>query len=813
MNRMRIEFILALILVPLLALPFLAHLAANDNHLNYANHNYGKNLLNTLEPNSIFMTEGGDNQVFTSAYNQMAEFQRPDVRIYDQKGNVFYRIYGDFRYMSMNEVDIKRDIVDFEIFSRGRPVYLTWKRHPDVSVCGDHFLKRYGILFKVVPLEYRFLEDLGADMEMDLGQALSFFRQYYAAKPILSKMEKNLAELQRWYGAFLDRGKIKETQNRNGAFFINEEEERRMKKAWRDYEAFLKAALGRTIDQTFMMEKLRKLEREGYLVLAGNTVRFVKDIPQPISGDYWKQYRLDFMKVPTAVHWDYLTREILANYFFNQLQDVMEQIAYYGRREAYFRRTGNAAALKENADRLADLNRIQESCFVNAAKYGHDNGAIHNNLAIIFINRKEWQRARDAFRNAVKVDPYLFMSTVYYMNLNLRLASETMDVTTEAAAVKEARELCAQAVRLIRGLGESSVPDWSLQPIGGVDQARAHFNRGDDVYVREMAGGKVETRRIEVGEIMQHSQFFIRVPGYTLNQDYQRLKRFEQEVLLPREQVSFQSIVDARKQRDANKNDMNAHLNYFSQLVRRKEMGLAVNAFHEMPEEKWKKYEVFYNYAFFLENLGQIDDAIDAYRDFLRRDPDFFVAAFRLGLLLQQRSDTDREEALALFRKVLAVDPELVKKKYPLFSSSVPAFRQAAWGQGIAVAQQLENNPALITIYEQGEADWKARLAGQDQAWYYGQALEAANRHRDAAAVYEKAVSVNALAWRQAYRLGVLREERFNELPGAHDMYRKLINMQQHVPRYLPQEQQQTYYMMRNDAYRRLQQTGGLSGQ
>ena len=211
MNRTRIEFFLALVLVPLLALPFLAHVAANDNHLNYANHNYGKNLLNTLEPNSIFMTEGGDNQVFTSAYNQMAEFQRPDVRIYDQKGNVFYRIYGDFRYMSMNEVDIKRDIVDFEIFSRGRPVYLTWKRYPDVAVCGDHFLKRYGILFKVVPLEYRFLEDLGADMEMDLGRALSFFRQYYAAKPNLSKMEKNLAELQRWYGAFLDRGKIKET--------------------------------------------------------------------------------------------------------------------------------------------------------------------------------------------------------------------------------------------------------------------------------------------------------------------------------------------------------------------------------------------------------------------------------------------------------------------------------------------------------------------------------------------------------------------------------------------------------------------------
>ncbi|HOG64593.1 MAG TPA: hypothetical protein PLD82_04060, partial [Spirochaetota bacterium] len=52
-------------------LPLFGHMESNDNHKNYANHNYGKNLMNTLEPNSVFMTEGGDNQVFTSAYNQM----------------------------------------------------------------------------------------------------------------------------------------------------------------------------------------------------------------------------------------------------------------------------------------------------------------------------------------------------------------------------------------------------------------------------------------------------------------------------------------------------------------------------------------------------------------------------------------------------------------------------------------------------------------------------------------------------------------------------------------------------------------------
>ena len=104
MPMQKIHVVIASLLALFALLPLFGHMAANDNHKNYANHNYGKNLMNTLEPNSVFMTEGGDNQVFTSAYNQMAMQLRPDVRIYDQKGNVFYRIYGDFRYMTQQEV-------------------------------------------------------------------------------------------------------------------------------------------------------------------------------------------------------------------------------------------------------------------------------------------------------------------------------------------------------------------------------------------------------------------------------------------------------------------------------------------------------------------------------------------------------------------------------------------------------------------------------------------------------------------------------------------------------------------------------------
>ena len=61
-------------------------------------------------------------------YFSYAEEKRPDVDFFDQKGNVFPRLYGDLMNTQPWDLDIIRDLRDFELYSTGRPVYLTWRR-------------------------------------------------------------------------------------------------------------------------------------------------------------------------------------------------------------------------------------------------------------------------------------------------------------------------------------------------------------------------------------------------------------------------------------------------------------------------------------------------------------------------------------------------------------------------------------------------------------------------------------------------------------------------------------------------------------
>jgi len=804
MNKKEIEIILAACMLPLVLLPLLSHLAANDNSRNYANHHYGKNLLNTLEPNSIFMTEGGDNQVFTSAYNQMAEFRRPDVRIYDQKGNVFYRIYGDFRYMGSLEISIKRDIVDFEIFKRGRPVYLTWKRKPGVATCGDWFLKRYGILFKVVPLQYRFLEDLGADLEISLGRALELFKGYYKNAAVQKKIKSNLDELKNRFGLFFSRGRIRQTQDRSVAHFINDEEKRRIQKAWKDYSAFARKALSRKVDRAFMMARLRRLEKEGYLQIVGGVVRFIKDIPGPFKEDYWKQYRMDYKKVPNAVHWDYLTREILGNYAFNRLQMLRERVNYHMRREKFYRRKREITALQQNRGTLKRLRDEIELCYRDAARYGHDNGAIHNNIAILLMQKKDFASARDAFHKAITADPYMFMSTVFYMNLNLRLASAALDPSREAAALQEAQTLCKRGYTLIKGLG--GIPDYRYRSIGGVAQARQMMSSGKSVYVMGQGPGRrPAAREIGIDELMQHRRFYTRVPGYSVHPDYQRLRKFETDVIKRRVHIPFSRVIAAKQLRDRNMGDFNAHLRYFQLLVQRRNMFLAIKAFEKMPEKKWARYDVFYHYGTFLEAIGETRKAVAVYLQYLKKFPNFFVAAFRAAQHLERQKNS-REQALRLYTRVLDTDEAAIKKEFPVFAGQAVMFKRAAWSRGYQLAAKLGRWRQVVDIFERGDASWKKGELPTDQAMAYPIALEGLGMHRKAAGVYEGIVKANPFAFQHLFRLGRLYEDRLNSTAKAKELYRKVVGIQQYVNSHIPQRKLRLYYRLRAEAHKRFQQ-------
>lgn len=142
-------------------IPFRAHFNENNVRNAWANDNYGQNLLKTLEHNSILFTEGGDNQVFSLLYHTYVEHLRPDVNVYDQKGNVFL-LYGDMMRMTPQQLKESQITKDYEKISTGRPIYYTWKdfwRQKEINKrYNENFeYRQMGILYKAVRQNIEFI--------------------------------------------------------------------------------------------------------------------------------------------------------------------------------------------------------------------------------------------------------------------------------------------------------------------------------------------------------------------------------------------------------------------------------------------------------------------------------------------------------------------------------------------------------------------------------------------------------------------------------------------------------------------------------
>jgi len=602
----------------LLALiPLCTHLESNDNHLNYANHEYAKNLLNTLEPYSIFMTEGGDNQVFTTAYSQMAQHLRPDVRAYDQKGNVFYRVYGDFRYISQQEVDIKRDVVDSEIYSRGRPVYLTWRRSPNVAVCGDWFQKRYGLLFKVVPLKYRILEDLGADLEISLDEAHRLIERYYADKDVLEKKRKNLQAMEWYYPAVFEQGGRK-------IHFISDEERARLRQALTTYRDWLQQSLARVITPQFTQGLLRDLEKEGYLRVEGNRVVFVQDIESPFEGDYWDRYAFSYRNVPHAVKWTYLTREIFTNYNFYYAEYCREMMDRLTRQKAHYERKIQEqgrhpellAAAAKAEEELERFTRLEDESYKSAAHYGYDMAVIFHNLGAINVRRDRLDDGVAAFRRGVLVDKYSYQTIYSYLLLRLRQASEREDPEFEKETVDEAARLVQVVLQ-------------RLQRTYAMDEE-----------------------------------------GFQKDQMAQLFSRFEGSMLAPRRSFPLQNVLAVKARFDKNPDDPAIQAEYASMLYyQRKDPDGVERAFKSAPESKWNTEMFVYLYGVALKENGMTGESFAVLERLKREKPYFFLAALRLGQMYEYLKN-DRAQAIALYEEALAISPDEVRTRYPSLLST-----------------------------------------------------------------------------------------------------------------------------------------------
>ena len=138
---------------------FVMNLSRNNNSKDYSNHDYSYNMMNSLPDNAIFATEGGDNQVFGLVYYTMVERRRPDLKIYDQKGNVFERIYGNLMKTDGRWLGDISDAVDKDFIESGRPYYMAWRRD-GLYRLGDYYFKAYGLVFKVQPIKYALVDEL-----------------------------------------------------------------------------------------------------------------------------------------------------------------------------------------------------------------------------------------------------------------------------------------------------------------------------------------------------------------------------------------------------------------------------------------------------------------------------------------------------------------------------------------------------------------------------------------------------------------------------------------------------------------------------
>lgn len=316
-----------------------------NNRHNYANHDFCSDMLKTTELETILMTQGEDNQVFGLLYFSLAKNVRPDIDFFDQQGNVFPRLYGDFIGYHPEEVRLIRAIRDFQLFSTGRPVYMTWKRkeinliHPQgismikmnaLNKITKNLLKGKSIeeklhwseVFRKINMNYRV---------NNLHSIDNTARTMISSKIFSGKLRsgdylytQDFRELGPWYLKPIGllyrvtplRYAVVDGLAKMGGVgsiyslikYLNQ-----------------KLKLTPKINKDSFSLLLEKLEKEEYIEVSKTNIHLLKPFTlavEPLSSDqrmldfdYWNHYSFNFLKREEATEWDMLSRQIFSKYF------------------------------------------------------------------------------------------------------------------------------------------------------------------------------------------------------------------------------------------------------------------------------------------------------------------------------------------------------------------------------------------------------------------------------------------------------------------------------------------------------------------
>jgi tetratricopeptide (TPR) repeat protein len=413
---------------------FYQNIEANDNSKNWSCHNYAYNLMKTAEPNAIFMTEGGDNQVFSLLYFSYVERMRPDVDFYDQKGNVFPRLYGDLMRPRAYFVDgLIRDLRDFQLYSTGRPVYLTWKRQKLNTIRIEEFPKKVEELKNKVRSNPNLVAMLDQQWKLYNLNNIKSITKSMVPRATFDQIMKSGEQLGKQAFQYL------------GPWFYQTYGIMHRVTPLRyaivqGLEVFKSADEGKLINYIRRVSQITpthdefltyvsQLKNEGYITSSGNTYKLRKpqDMPFPeISHeDYWQGYYFHYTNIDNAPEWDYLTREIFFGYVNSSASYNERTKNLYKEKSTY----ENDPAKKARYNVFtAEYDKRIENTFVNSLKYGRENPQITYHYANMLLRKGLYQEAIKYFIQASGYQKdmhigYLTIANIYYQQ-SRSMASE-----------------------------------------------------------------------------------------------------------------------------------------------------------------------------------------------------------------------------------------------------------------------------------------------------------------------------------------------------------------------------------------------------
>ncbi|MGC8964129.1 MAG: hypothetical protein ACP5KI_02020 [Brevinematia bacterium] len=496
------DIFLGIIFFVLVVFTYFQNYKYNDNSKDWLNHDYSLGLIKSVTTNTVLMTEGGDNQVFGLAYFQMAEFKRPDVVCYDQKGNVFKRIYGDLRYLPFQNLQLRMDIVDYnivngaepfyrsELGTRGEPefeeyklkgvftkknVYMTWTGK-ELWKYGDYYYKQYGMMYRVSDSKYFIVDKLKKYRSLPLD----YLKKEYRAILVPQINPNNLFDLVKvmeYYGyvgivsnKIFAKKEFRYTGGIDGKLLYNELAKRviyenAINGISIDLPSFngLISQINNSVDKVFdkvFNQVLNILSKEGYIKVVGNRAYFVKDYDHPNgldTMDYYAYYKKRWEETPVSLWWDYLTREIATSFNYSLAKYYFDEIYEY-------KKVMNVVEPQVKNELVEKIKNYEKEIPVyldEAVKYGWDMSPIIFNSAMLYYqmykyyidegNRdiaiKDFQKARELIKKAIDVDMFATYAFIRYGLLNIEYVNNFADPQEESRYLDEIKYYMDLAIK------------------------------------------------------------------------------------------------------------------------------------------------------------------------------------------------------------------------------------------------------------------------------------------------------------------------------------------------------------------------------